>query len=1054
MIRPPLKRPTIDTSPQQASRRSSANVIARHTGSALMALTLGLTGALSGALSITAQAQTSTAIALRDSFRVGSAGVLCTAQYRPTDPVLTSIFDRGYRVVCRDAASPVGSIYALRTPADSDSDGDRMARYLQAAGTRLACGEQRATQIDAIGAAMVTECRDTTASVDYRLYSVRRGDTLFIANGLSGYDSALTLALAAVVTNRPVTGTVDVATTSVSDPAAFARIQAGTLDEESARVEAYIRNNYGAYAESAEFFETLAARDQGGSERTAEFLANQALQQSNLGDFVTAEALFERADRVVAASDGVTQRMIRNFRAINAINQRDPSSALAFLDRPVSIDTDLIGETRLSQGEITKILADRINRENAGLKRLGGADSSLTGTERAQILDGQALLLRGSALRLSGQSATALAALQQGIDRIVAVRDGRISSTGWLRAEVATQRALIQESQGDLVDARTSLTEALDIYRLDYPQSPGLLSAKARLAAFLARRGEADASIALYDEIVAEGAAVPSARSTMKDMLGPYFAQLAVRADTDLSVASRMFTASQLLQRPGVAQTQAVLARELSEGDDEASALFRLAVTRTREISRTSAEIQALEALPEPTRDQLASLALARESLTNQQNEQTALQSRLGQYSQFRVLSPTSVTLGELQKLLKPDEGYYKVSFVGQQVYGQLITASKVRTVSIALTRADLDRIVAKLRDSIVVIENGQPTNYPFDVVESRTLYEALFPGLKQDLAGIGHLVYEPDGALLQLPPGLLVEDQAGVDAYLERSAAIDADPFDFTGVAWFGRDRRFSIAVSPRSFADVRTIAPARGRQAYLGLGQNAPPPERVRLASASREADCEWPINTWLDPISPAELNLAQSVLGTGRSNVLTQSAFSDTALLGRADLNDFRILHFATHGLVTAPRPQCPARPALITSFGDGNSDGLLSFKEIFDLKLDADLVILSACDTAGLATVSASREAGIETGGNFALDGLVRAFVGAGARSVLASHWPVPDEFSATENLISALFKADAGTAMNASLAQAQRQAMDDPLTSHPYYWAAFILLGDGSKPLLQ
>ncbi len=1013
----------------------------RHGGTALLALAAGITSP--------ALAQTQPSIALRDSFRVGSAGVLCTAQYRPTDAALTSMFDRGYRVVCRDAASPVASLYALR-----GGEGDRLAQYLQAAMSRLSCGEKQVTEVETVGGASVIECRDPKAGVDYRIYAAVRGDTVFVAEGLSGYDSALKLALATLVTDRAVPGTVDVATTQVSDPAAFARIQAGTLDEESARVEAYVRNNYGAYAESSEFFETLAAREQGGTERTAEFLANQALQQSNMGDFATAGALFARADKLVASSDGVTQRMIRNFRAIDAINQRNPDEAIKVLNRPVSIDTELIGETRLSQGEITKMLADQINRENSGLKRLGGVDSSLTGPERAQILDGQALLLRGTALRLSGQSDAALLALQQGIDTIVAVRNGRISSTGWLRAEVATQRALIQESRGDFAGARAGLTEALDIYRLDYPQSPGLLSAKGRLAAFLARRGEADASIALYDEIVAEGEAVPSARASMKEMLGPYFAQLAVRADSDQQVAARMFNASQLLQRPGVAQTQAVLARELSEGNDEASALFRLAVTRTREISRTSAEIQRLEALPSPTPDDVATLALARESLTTQQNEQTALQSRLGQYSQYRVLSPTSVTLPELQKLLGPREGYYKVSFVGAKVYGQLITADKVRTVSVNLTRSDLDKTVAKLRDSIVVIENGQPTNYPFDVVEARKLYDALFPGLKQDLAGIEHLVYEPDGALLQLPPGLLVEDQKGVDAYLERSAALDADPFDFTGVAWFGRDRRFSIAVSPRSFADVRTIAPARGKQAYLGVGENAPPPERIQLASASRDADCEWPVATWMDPISPAELKLAQSVLGAGRANVLTQQSFSDTALLGRDDLNEYRILHFATHGLVTAPRPECPARPALVTSFGDASSDGLLSFKEIFDLKLDADLVILSACDTAGLATVSASREAGIETGGNFALDGLVRAFVGAGARSVLASHWPVPDDFNATENLISSLFKASPGTAMNESLAKAQRTAMDDPLTSHPYYWAAFILLGDGTKPLVK
>jgi hypothetical protein len=107
--------------------------------------------------------------------------------------------------------------------------------------------------------------------------------------------------------------------------------------------------------------------------------------------------------------------------------------------------------------------------------------------------------------------------------------------------------------------------------------------------------------------------------------------------------------------------------------------------------------------------------------------------------------------------------------------------------------------------------------------------------------------------------------------------------------------------------------------------------------------------------------------------------------------------------------------PARPALVTSFGDSGSDGLLTFREIFDLKLDADVVILSACDTAGMATVGASREAGVTTGGNYALDGLVRAFVGAGARSVVASHWPVPDDFDATKRLIGGLLDAGPGRA---------------------------------------
>ena len=100
------------------------------------------------------------------------------------------------------------------------------------------------------------------------------------------------------------------------------------------------------------------------------------------------------------------------------------------------------------------------------------------------------------------------------------------------------------------------------------------------------------------------------------------------------------------------------------------------------------------------------------------------------------------------------------------------------------------------------------------------------------------------------------------------------------------------------------------------------------------------------------------------------------------------------------------------------------------------------------------ICASREAGVATGGNYALDGLVRAFVGAGARSVIASHWPVPDEFDATKRLISGLLGARPGEPIAQALADAQAGLMDDPKTSHPFYWAAFIILGDGAKPLIN
>jgi len=379
------------------------------------------------------------------------------------------------------------------------------------------------------------------------------------------------------------------------------------------------------------------------------------------------------------------------------------------------------------------------------------------------------------------------------------------------------------------------------------------------------------------------------------------------------------------------------------------------------------------------------------------------------------------------------------------------ITPAGAKSFPIAGGVSGLSDQVAKLRDSIVVEENGAPVTYPFDAPLARELYLKLFGPVDSEMAATKHLIFEPDAAMLQLPPQVLIAGQAGLDAYEARQKAKDADPYDMRGVEWLGRGRQVSIAVSPRGFTDIRDIAPSKAANAYLGLGSNAKPGARPVTAVAD---SCDWPLATWQNPIGADELFFAKDKIGGAGSKVETGQGFTDTALLADPTIGDYRVLHFATHGLVTAPKPSCPARPALVTSFGGEGSDGLLTFKEIFDLKLDADLVILSACDTAGMATAAATREAGVTTGGNYALDGLVRAFVGAGARTVVASHWPVPDQFDATKRLINGMLDTSKGEPLAASLEGAQEALMNDANTSHPFYWAAFIILGDGAKPLLR
>ncbi|RVT90140.1 CHAT domain-containing protein [Sphingomonas crocodyli] len=1004
-----------------------------------------LLGCLSGSL----VAQAPASVAVRDSFRIGDAGVLCTAQIQPLDKNVKGIFDRGYGVVCRDAASTVGHLYALRANVGS------VAAVIASQADAMTCEAPVATTLGNVSSVSESVCTSQEKGLKYKSYSVVRGKTTYVAVGLAGYDAALRLGLQTLVADRPVAGNIEVATTAAGDPAAFARVQAGTLDADAALSQAYLRNNEGSFAEASEFFETLTERDASGSgERSAEYLANVAMQQSNLGNFSAADKLFGQADNRLSAGDALTSRLLRNYRSMHVLNQRKPDEAIALLDRampPVErgADADLAG------GTISPTLANQINRQNASLEVLGGVDTRLRPYERAAILDGQAEQLRGVALRMKGDYDAALGALAKSNTALGSVRNGQVASTAFIRSETMGEMALISEARGDMPHAEQQFREAQQLLEIDYPKSIAALAAKARHAAFLARQGKADESLELYGAVVTDSQGMAGSSTAIGSMLGPYFALLAPRVEADPKAASAMFAASQVMVRPGVAQTQAVFARELSGGDDEASSLFRQSVTLSRDVARTSGEVSRLVAAKTGDAES-PELVAARQRLTALEQDQTALQSRLADYPRYRVLSPQLLEVAELQRMLKPTEAYYQMRVVDRDIYALVVTPTSVRAAKADIDFRTLEFDVRTLRDTIVRMENGEPATYPFNLKLARKLYLALFAPFDDILAGTTGLVYEPDGPMLELPANLLPMRQADVDAYYTRIKNPKADDYDFRGVQWLGKDRDVTTAVSARSFADIRSIPPSRAKQAYLGLGHNAIPSRDVALfrrPAPGDTADCEWPIDNWGNPISEAELGIAQRAFSREGAQLITGAAFSDTALRERTDLNDFRILHFATHGLVTAPSAQCPARPALLTSFGAQGSDGLLSFREIYDLKLDADLVILSACDTAGMATVEATRDAGIATGGNFALDGLVRAFVGAGARSIIASHWPIPDDYNATKRLMTSLFDAPSGTPVGTALRNGQRLLMDSAETSHPFYWSAFAIVGDSTQPLL-
>lgn len=997
----------------------------------------------------TASSWAATPLSVRDSWRIGNAGTsFCSAQSLTSDKALSGMFDAGYAITCRDAALPVGKLYKLR-----DNDGPT-ARIAADRNDRATCTQSERGSIAGLGSVEVTDCKLKGADVAYRAYEVRRGKMVYAAQGLAGYDSALQLGLRSLIADQTVKGEISIATTGIGDPAAFARVQAGTLAPDKALEEAYRRNNAGSYAEAAEFFAAASGGSADAPMSRGEALVNEALQKSNLGRFAEADALFARAAEYVG-TDPIVARRLRNYRAIHDLNQGEPKEALAELDKPLPKAT--LASSIASNGklEIDDVMSKRLNADSKFGQQLGVQSDELLPAEKAEILDGQAAQLRGTSLRLTGDRVGARAALQRADASLQAVRGGKVASILWMRAQIFADLGAIAEEANDNAEADRQYRAAVTLLEINYPGSAVLLNSKARLAGYLARRGQLGTAEAMFSDIVRSQPDTSNLPPSFANVLRPYVDLLLKKGD-DPKANAEIFAAMQLMVRPGLAQTQAVLARELTGGTDEASRLFRQSVTLSRQVERARIELARLQDLPKPTPQEAVRARVLRATLDASQKEQLTTQAALSSFPRYRAVSSDTITLPDLQKVLRSGEAYYRLTIVNNHVYAMLITPTSARAVKLETTAKQLDAQVTALRDTISVVENGERITYPFDVALSRQLYKELLGPFDAAMPSIKHLIFEPDGAMLRLPINLLVTDDASVAAYTERAKGGEEASYDFRGVAWLGRNRDISTAVSPRSFAQLRSVPASAGSKEYLGLGQNTPP-SAAAVIPAAADRDCILPLSSWNQPISPRELEVASSIIKQFDPNgvdIVTRDQFTDTNLEERSDLSQYRILHFATHGVVTARAAKCAAQPALLTSFGGSGSDGLLTFREIFDLRLDADLVILSACDTAGKASAAATQQAGLGTGGDVALDGLVRAFVGAGGRLVVASHWPVPDDYNATERLITGLFSAPPGTPTVTALRLSQQKLMDDARTSHPFYWSAFAAVGDGEMPVIR
>ena len=406
------------------------------------------------------------------------------------------------------------------------------------------------------------------------------------------------------------------------------------------------------------------------------------------------------------------------------------------------------------------------------------------------------------------------------------------------------------------------------------------------------------------------------------------------------------------------------------------------------------------------------------------------------------LAKPAPLTVEETQKLLEDDEAVVAFDIEADIGYAWVVTKDDSFWTDIPTSSKALDKQVTRLRQSLT--SNG----LPYDAALAHELYNQTFGPIATKLAGKKRLSIFANGALTSIPFALLVvSDPSGKSLrdteWLIKSYAVTVIPsiFSLKTMRSLGA---ISTASKPMIAFGDPVFSKAARTQAQVAL-RNLP-----SLYQGSQiDIKALREMLPQLDG-TRKEIQTIAKDLGVGSADIKLGLDATETSVK-QSKLDQYKIVYFATHGLVSgdlAKFSKVKAEPALALTIPDTPTeldDGLLQASEISELRLNADWVVLSACNTASADSVGAE-----------ALSGLARGFLYAGAKSLVVSHWEVDDEATAT--LMSSLFNISKTQPM-LSHAEALQRAMLKMLAeskteggAHPRLWAPFIVVGEPAKPL--
>ncbi|CAM9965278.1 unnamed protein product, partial [Phaeothamnion confervicola] len=420
-----------------------------------------------------------------------------------------------------------------------------------------------------------------------------------------------------------------------------------------------------------------------------------------------------------------------------------------------------------------------------------------------------------------------------------------------------------------------------------------------------------------------------------------------------------------------------------------------------------------------------------------------AIEQRIPGYKDY--LNPAAIALSTAQGLLGSDEALLSYLVDENSSYLIVVRRDRYGLVNLDIGRNELVSVVKRMREQLDYPsgdDSGRTVIRPFPVAQAQQLYRRILAGAEPLLQGASHLMVVPDDALHGLPFAALVT---------EPFVGPIREPEEHAKVAWLGR--RYALTMLPSEGVLRALRGTARRPQAsrpFAGFGDPLLGGEErgVRSGGATRAyaRDALANVNQiWSFaplPETRYALYAMADILNAEQGDVHLQAEASESGVK-RLDLSDYRVLAFATYGFM-ADDFKGLAESALVFTppqRGTELDDGLLTASEIAQLKLNADLVILTATSTASSDGTPDSE----------GISGLARAFMYAGDRALLATHWTVPSD--ATLKLVTrTLRERNRGVGNAEALRRAMLPLMngEDRLAfAHPSYWAPFMVIGEGN-----